>query len=177
MRVRKSDAARVFGVSKARITQLVAKGLPVGTDGKLDLDEARRWMNENIDPSRRESWYEARGLERPQIPDGAPDPFAPALAFEQPGHRGFALAALTAIYETPMIVACAVAEAGGTREMAERMTDFVTLALWQSLDEGAKRWHLPAVEGSGEVIVADQEAMKCWPERVNWRELYQGETS
>ncbi len=45
-------AARV-GLTKGRISQLVAEGLPVRRDGKIDVDAGLAWIENNLDPARR----------------------------------------------------------------------------------------------------------------------------
>ena len=45
-------AARV-GLTKGRISQLVADGLPVRPDGQIDVAEGLAWIEDNLDPSRR----------------------------------------------------------------------------------------------------------------------------
>jgi hypothetical protein len=46
--VRKSELARELGVSRARISQFVAYGLPVRDDGFIDLEQAAQWVLDNI---------------------------------------------------------------------------------------------------------------------------------
>jgi hypothetical protein len=45
-------AARV-GLTKGRISQLVAEGLPVRPDGRIDVDAGLTWIENNLDPGRR----------------------------------------------------------------------------------------------------------------------------
>ena len=45
-------AARV-GLTKGRISQLVAEGLPVRDDGQIDVAEGLAWIEDNLDPARR----------------------------------------------------------------------------------------------------------------------------
>jgi len=45
-------AARV-GLTKGRISQLVAEGLPVRRDGRIDVDAGLAWIENNLDPARR----------------------------------------------------------------------------------------------------------------------------
>ncbi len=45
-------AARV-GLTKGRISQLIAEGLPVRHDGKIDVDAGLAWIEDNLDPARR----------------------------------------------------------------------------------------------------------------------------
>lgn len=45
-------AARV-GLSRGRISQLVAAGLPVRADGRIDVAAGLAWIENNLDPARR----------------------------------------------------------------------------------------------------------------------------
>src|SRR5690606_41665360 len=45
-------AARV-GLTKGRISQLLAEGLPVRADGRIDVAEGLAWIETNLDPARR----------------------------------------------------------------------------------------------------------------------------
>ena len=45
-------AVRV-GLTKGRISQLVAEGLPVRPDGQIDVAEGLAWIEDNLDPARR----------------------------------------------------------------------------------------------------------------------------
>ncbi len=45
-------AARV-GLTKGRISQLVAEGLPLRSDGRIDVAEGLAWIESNLDPARR----------------------------------------------------------------------------------------------------------------------------
>lgn len=45
-------AARV-GLSKGRISQLIAEGLPVRQDGQIDVAAGLNWIEANLDPARR----------------------------------------------------------------------------------------------------------------------------
>jgi hypothetical protein len=45
--IRKSDLARELGVSRARVSQLVGRGVPVRPDGRLDRARALAWVRAN----------------------------------------------------------------------------------------------------------------------------------
>jgi phage terminase large subunit GpA-like protein len=49
----KSEFAARVGLTKGRISQLVADGLPVRADGRVDVEVGLAWMERNLDPSRR----------------------------------------------------------------------------------------------------------------------------
>src|SRR5664280_350948 len=44
--ITKAELATVLGLSKGRVTQLISKGMPVRTDGKVNRDEAVRWYRD-----------------------------------------------------------------------------------------------------------------------------------
>lgn len=52
-RLSQAELARRVGLTPGRVSQLKRQGLPVGDDGKLDLDEALAWLKANLDPNRR----------------------------------------------------------------------------------------------------------------------------
>ena len=134
MAVNKSEAAILLGITKSRISQLVARGLPVDASGLIDVDAARNWIEQNTDHARRAGWHEARGLTKPIAPPSPhsgrrrqaptpPDAYAPAAAFPRPGERGFALAAARTLHLLPLATVSAVAEVGGTAELAAKVAD------------------------------------------------------
>jgi hypothetical protein len=45
-------AARV-GLTKGRISQLIAEGLPVRADGRIDVAVGLAWIEDNLEPARR----------------------------------------------------------------------------------------------------------------------------
>jgi hypothetical protein len=47
--VTKAAFARTLGVSRSRVTALVKRGLPVRSDGKIDLPTALKWVCENVE--------------------------------------------------------------------------------------------------------------------------------
>lgn len=49
----KTAFATRVGLTKGRISQLVAEGLPVRPDGQIDVAEGLAWIEDNLDPSRR----------------------------------------------------------------------------------------------------------------------------
>jgi len=49
----KTEFAARVGLTKGRISQLVADGLPVRADGMIDVEAGLAWMERNLDPSRR----------------------------------------------------------------------------------------------------------------------------
>lgn len=51
--VSKSTFARMIGVTKGRVSQLITKGLPVRPDGRIDPVVGCEWVDRNLDPLRR----------------------------------------------------------------------------------------------------------------------------
>lgn len=51
--VSKAEFAKIIGVSRSRISQLAREGLPIATDGRIDLAKGKRWINNNLDENRR----------------------------------------------------------------------------------------------------------------------------
>jgi hypothetical protein len=49
----KTAFAERVGLTKGRISQLVAEGLPVRADGQIDVAEGLAWIESNLDPARR----------------------------------------------------------------------------------------------------------------------------
>lgn len=47
--------ARQQGLAKSRVNQLVAEGLPLRDDGRVDPVAASAWIDANLDPDRREA--------------------------------------------------------------------------------------------------------------------------
>ena len=54
--ITKAGLARLLGVTRPRITQLIYDGLPVRPDGKLNQREAVEWVKMYVDPSRGGWW-------------------------------------------------------------------------------------------------------------------------
>jgi plasmid maintenance system antidote protein VapI len=51
----KSEFAKRLHVSKARVSQMVQKGMPVTAEGKVDVAEALNWIESHIDLSHKDS--------------------------------------------------------------------------------------------------------------------------
>ena len=51
--ISKAAFSRLLGVSKPRVSQYVAMGMPVRIDGRLDLAVAVAWVRDNIGPAYR----------------------------------------------------------------------------------------------------------------------------
>ena len=46
--VTKAELSRILGVSRARVTQYAHLGMPVLSDGKLDLAACLEWLSQNV---------------------------------------------------------------------------------------------------------------------------------
>ena len=49
----KTGFAARAGLTKGRISQLIAEGLPVRPDGRINVDAGLTWIENNLDPGRR----------------------------------------------------------------------------------------------------------------------------
>jgi hypothetical protein len=70
--IRKAAFAKVLHVSKARVSQLVAAGLPTLKDGRIDADQGRRWYEANI--LRPAALAEVGSAAAPGVPAAQPRP-------------------------------------------------------------------------------------------------------
>lgn len=61
----KRGFAEAIGVSQARVSQMVAAGLPVEPNGRIDAAKGRAWVRSNVDPSRRRAALDGAGEARP----------------------------------------------------------------------------------------------------------------
>jgi hypothetical protein len=139
----KSELAERLGLTKGRVSQLVAQGLPVLPDGKIDAVEAARWVLDNLrDLKAAQTRQEARQLM--------------TLA-----HTWNALAYAAA--EIPPAVVLAAAELGLTREAAERLAG-LALLIWASGPN-----ELLAETGAPELLLPLPED---WRRLVNWPAMF-----
>jgi hypothetical protein len=51
--ITKAAFAEKVGLTRGRISQLIAQGLPVLADGRIEVEAGLRWMEDNLDPDRR----------------------------------------------------------------------------------------------------------------------------
>ncbi len=49
----KAEFAERVGLTRGRISQLIAEGLPVRADDRIDVEAALAWMENNLDPAKR----------------------------------------------------------------------------------------------------------------------------
>jgi hypothetical protein len=63
--VSKAAFAEKVGLTRGRISQLIAQGLPVRADGRIEVEAGLRWMEDNLDADRRNKGGS-------QAPAGAP---------------------------------------------------------------------------------------------------------
>jgi hypothetical protein len=71
--VSKTQIAKDLGISKGRVTQLIAKGLPVREDGKIDYRKARQWYEANIRGKVKPHAAGSEAVERNEPQSGAPE--------------------------------------------------------------------------------------------------------
>ncbi|MBU8544329.1 MULTISPECIES: hypothetical protein [Roseomonadaceae] len=169
MSVKRAEAARILNVSKARITQYVKDGMPSLADGSIDIDAARRWLNDNIDPAKRAGWATAKAQREPARRLGE---FVPFTAYPDPTHRGFAVAACAAILQMPTHVVKAAADIGLNQRQAEQLADLAMTFLWGDLEDKARGIGIPCNDPSGDVLRLDDTWCHRWQDRFPWHELY-----
>jgi phage terminase Nu1 subunit (DNA packaging protein) len=74
--IKKGELAKRLGVSAARISQLVAEGLPVLADGKLDYQASLAWIAQHVDRAG-SGWLARKAVgqvDAPRKPRAAADP-------------------------------------------------------------------------------------------------------
>lgn len=62
----KAALARELGLTRGRISQYIASGMPVLPDGRVDVSEAKRWVAENVvrpDRVTSEGYHEAKRID------------------------------------------------------------------------------------------------------------------
>jgi hypothetical protein len=139
----KTELAERLGLTKGRVSQLVAQGLPVEPDDRVDAVEAARWVLDNLrDLKAAPTRQAARGLM--------------TLAHTW---NGLAWAAA----EIAPAVVLAAAELGLTRAQAERLAGLVLL-FWATEPNS-----LLAEIGAPELLLPHPEA---WGREVNWPGLF-----
>ena len=50
--LRKKDFAELVGVTPARVTHMIGKGLPVEADNRIDVARGKLWIKENVNATR-----------------------------------------------------------------------------------------------------------------------------
>lgn len=61
--VTKTAFAKAAEITQGRVSQLLAEGLPVDADGKIDPDAGKAWIAANIDPDLPARRRPAEGLD------------------------------------------------------------------------------------------------------------------
>jgi transcriptional regulator with XRE-family HTH domain len=143
LRLTKSELAARLGLSKGRVSQLLADGLPVEPDDRVDAIEAAEWVLSNL-----------------TNPRAAPTRQA-ARALMIQAHTWNLLAYAAA--EIPVAVTLAGAELGLSRQVVERLSGLVLL-FW-----AVEPNQLLAENGAPELLLPHPEA---WRDGVNWSELF-----
>jgi hypothetical protein len=130
-------------VSKGRLSQLVAQGLPVEPDGMVDALAAAQWVLDNL-----------RDLKAEPTRRAAQELMVQAVAWNLLAWAGA---------EIPPAVVLAAAEVGLTRAQAERLGDLVLLC-W-----AVEPNQLLAENGAPELLIPRPEA---WRQEINWPALF-----
>lgn len=90
--VRKGAFARLVNVSPGRISQMIASGLPVEDDGRIDVAKGKAWIKENVSASRSAAQSPQADLPFAAQPDAAAERLR--LIKEQADHAALKNAAL-----------------------------------------------------------------------------------
>jgi hypothetical protein len=143
LKLSKSELGERLGLTKGRVSQLVAQGLPVEPDGVVDAVEAARWVLDNL--------YSMKAAPTRQA----------ARELMTLAHTWNALAYAAA--EIPVAVTLAAAEMGLRREAAERLAN-LTLLLWATEPNS-----LLAETGAPELLLPHPED---WRRLVNWQAMF-----
>jgi hypothetical protein len=100
--ITKGDLAARLGVSRPRVSQLVAQGLPVREDGRVELESALSWIAEHTDRSRNVG--RARPASTlPRVPVQNPASLTGTQQSADPGHVLLVARARKALAETKRI--------------------------------------------------------------------------
>jgi transcriptional regulator with XRE-family HTH domain len=143
LKLTKSELAERLGLTKGRISQLLADGLPVEADGRVDAIEAAEWVLSNLNNPKAEPTRQA------------------ARNLMTMAHTWNALAYAAA--EIAPAVVLAAAELGLTRAQAERLSG-LALLLWATEPNS-----LLAETGAPELLLPHPED---WRRLVNWQAMF-----
>lgn len=91
-KVRKVAFARLVNVSPGRISQMIASGLPVEDDGRIDVARGKAWIRENVSASRSAAQSPQADLPFAAQPDAAAERLR--LIKEQADHAALKNSAL-----------------------------------------------------------------------------------
>ncbi|MGB3389719.1 MAG: DNA packaging protein [Pseudaminobacter sp.] len=82
--LRKKAFAELVGVSPGRVSQMIAQGLPVEPNGRIDIAAGKLWIKENVSPTRSAAQSLQSDLPVAAQPDAAAE--AVRLKKEQADH-------------------------------------------------------------------------------------------
>ncbi|MFG1179940.1 DNA packaging protein [Xanthobacter versatilis] len=91
-KVRKVAFARLVNVSPGRVSQMIAAGLPVEADGRIDVARGKLWIQGNVSPTRSAAQAAQGALPFAAVPDAAAERLR--LVKEQADHAALKNAAL-----------------------------------------------------------------------------------
>lgn len=143
MRMSKVELARRLGVTKGRVSQLVAEGLPVLPDGAVEPMAAASWVLANLVDRKA---AETRGAARELL----------GVAMTTAG-------AMVAIQEVPLAVATAAADMGLSRPVAERLAAVAHALVGLAASEELER--------AGALPPATQ-TQAAWAAAINWPRFF-----
>jgi hypothetical protein len=125
--------------------------MPFLPSGRITRAAAERWLAANLDQSK----VRTRTDHAPATSAAA----APDIAI------GYVAAALSAIHAAGPLTALAVAEAGGSRQVAERAATVMQAIIWEAMNQSAEAAGIDLHPGG---IVASVDSLDTAMQSVNW---------
>lgn len=143
MIIAKSVLAEHLGITRGRVSQLVAEGLPTMPDGQLDASAAAAWVLATL-----------RGPQAGPTRDAARVLMAQACAWT---------VAASIVGRTPVAAVLAAAHAGLHRDQAEKLANLTMLFAAVAINDDMAEVGLPEV-----ALPHPTE----WPARIAWETLF-----
>lgn len=163
--ITKAELARRIGISKARVSQLVGKGLPVNKDGRVNADEAVKWVTSHSRAALNGKGALAGAQRATAIQEaGLPEHFGFVLDLTEHADRGAVLAALQLVYRAPALAALMAIEHGASVKTAQAMFHPLAHALMGQAAEILKTLGCEPFAGGEDPPVWDTDAF--W--NINW---------
>lgn len=163
--ITKAELARRLGISKARVSQLVGRGLPVNKDGRVNADEAVKWVTSHSRAALNGKGALAGAQRAAAIQEaGLPEHFGFVLDLAEEVDRGAVLAALQVVYRAPALAALMAKEHGASVETAKAMFNPLAHALMVEAAAILKKLGCEPFASSEDPPVWDTDGFL----RVNW---------
>lgn len=129
-KVSKAELARLLGISKARVSQLIKCGLPIEADGRVKREIALNWISHNTSQkTHRENSTYSKAM-RVRTPK-AENPLAFADAIADPLQRGMVMGAVQMAYDAGAIAALGAFEAGAPLRLAYQISIQVRTSMFE----------------------------------------------